>query len=128
MPRITHKYYFWQLMVLCAVANFFYEKAHFVKADVAAAVTKCTGFAFRHASIRTLGKLTLSLVARCTMRSVLSDYYRRCNLPSGLSFRVDQVRVAQSPLEIRSDQASRGRRHFRVAALTLLGEFHLPSL
>src|SRR5215216_4400018 len=48
-----------------------------------------------------LGELTL-LVARCTMRSVFSVNLRRCDLPIGLSFRVDQVRIAQSPLEIRS--------------------------
>jgi hypothetical protein len=54
----------------------------------------------RYASIRALGELTL-VVARRIMGSVFSGR-RRCNLLSGLPGRVDQVRIAQSPSEIRS--------------------------
>jgi hypothetical protein len=53
----------------------FYEKALFVKGDVAAApgLTQllCPS---RYASIRTFGELTLSLVALCIMGSVFSGY------------------------------------------------------
>ena len=62
----------------------FYEKALFVKGDVATAPglrqLLCPS---RYASIRTFGEL--SLVARCIMGSVfIRALLRRCNLPSGL--------------------------------------------
>jgi hypothetical protein len=77
----------------------FYEKALFVKGDVATApgLTQllCPS---RYASIRTFGELTLSLVARCIMGSVLvratKEVLRSSERPSR---RVGQVRMAQSP-------------------------------
>src|SRR5215213_5983869 len=54
----------------------------------------------RYASIRALGELTL-VGSSAIMGSVFSGR-RRCHLLSGLPGRVDQVRIAQSPSEIRS--------------------------
>src|SRR5215204_4736909 len=74
-----------QLICQAAIpgANF-YEKALFVKVDVATAPglrqLLCPS---RYASIRTFGELTL--VAQCIMGSVfIRALLRRCNLPSGL--------------------------------------------
>src|SRR5829696_5117087 len=69
-----------------ATANF-YEKALFVKGDVATAPglrqLLCPS---RYASIRTFGELTLSLVARCIGwdPSWFGLLRRCCDLPSGL--------------------------------------------
>jgi hypothetical protein len=56
----------------------------------------------RYASIRTVSESTLLCGSVHRMRSVFSSQ-KRCYLLSGLSsLRMDQVRLAQSPLEIRS--------------------------
>jgi hypothetical protein len=53
----------------------FYEKALFVKVDVATALwLKQLLCPSRYASIRTFRELTFSLVARCIMGSVFSGY------------------------------------------------------
>src|SRR5688572_4224674 len=94
----------------------FYEKALFVKTDVAVALCgrvqqSCVLFA----RAMLLSALSVSLTpsaARCTMRSIFSATQRRCNLRIGLSFRMDQVHMAQSPYvrsEARSGE-SRGHR------------------
>ena len=78
----------------------FYEKALFVKVDVATTVwltqLLCPS---RYASIRTLEELTLFLVARCIMRSVFSGSSEalQSSERSLLVERLDQVRLAQSP-------------------------------
>jgi hypothetical protein len=59
---------------LLATANF-YEKALFVKVDVATVLWLTQPLCpSRYASIRTFGELMLSLVARCIMGSVFSGY------------------------------------------------------
>ena len=75
----------------------FYEKALFVKADVAAALwLNATALCpSRYASIRTLGEPTLS-VTRCIdgIRLFELKALQSSDRPSR---RVDQVRIAQSP-------------------------------
>ncbi len=77
----------------------FHEKAHFVKADVAALDR---GRAqqlspSRYASIRTLDEPAL-LGDSVHYEIRLLGLIGCCNLRSGLYLRMDQVRIAQSPL------------------------------
>ena len=88
----------------------FYEKAHFVKADVAVLSWRPSATAFcpsRYASIRTFGEPPSSM-ALCTMRSVFSELHRGAAIFRSVSplERVDQVHMAQSP-HIRSEALCR---------------------
>jgi len=89
----------------------FYEKALFVKVDVATALWWTQPLCALRALCfypRSLGELTLSLVARRIMGSVFSGQ-RRCNLPIGLPGRVDQVhsrsRLMLDPKRVRARTA-----------------------
>jgi hypothetical protein len=86
----------------------FYEKAHSVKADVAApSWSNPTTYALRAMLLSALlGEPTLRWLDAYDVRSVLvRALLRRCNLPIGLYSLADRPSpYAQSPLEIRSDQ------------------------
>ena len=102
----------------------FYEKALFVKGDVATAPglrqLLCPS---RYASIRTFGEL--SLVARCIMGSVfIRALLRRCNLPSGLPLG-GWAKFAWRTHLVRSEALSRAKSRghpplFRVATLPVV--------
>jgi hypothetical protein len=95
---------------LLGVANF-YEKALFVKVDVATALwlTQLLLRPSRYASICTLRELTL-LVARCIMGSVLiratKEALQSSERPS--SWKVGQVRWRSGPLDPKRSGKSRG--------------------
>ena len=99
----------------------FHEKAHFVKADMAAALwlTQLLLSALRAMLPSALSVSPLSLVARCIMRSVFIRTNRVLQSSErSLLIRVDQVRNCAVTLKIRSASGneSRGLCHFRVAS------------
>jgi hypothetical protein len=85
----------------------FHEKAHFVKPTWRLPWPSATAPSALSAMLPSALSLSQSLGGSVhRMRSVFSDYLRRCNLRNGLScLRVDQVRIAQSPY-VRSEARS----------------------
>src|SRR5215212_3996294 len=89
-------------------------------------VAERNGFsALRHASIRTLSELTI--FGSSVHYEIRLFELKALQSSERSSWRVDQVHIAQSPLDPKRSSKSRGLRHFTLGSL-LCQDLHLLSL
>jgi hypothetical protein len=118
----THMGWIQNLLGVREEANF-HEKAHSVKAAVAAPLwssATAVPFAMLPSALSVSSLFGDSVHYEIRLFGLI----RCCNLRIGLSSQVDQVRIAQSPLEIRSDRARSRGTSATLASLVLCQDLH----